>query len=37
MDYSAANTALWSIIIQLGIIAGAVMLSAFLREKIGFR
>lgn len=34
MDYSAANTALWSIIIQLGIIAGTVMLSAFLREKL---
>jgi len=36
MDYSAANTALWNIIIQLGIIAGAVMVSAFLREKIAF-
>lgn len=36
MDYSAANTALWSIIIQLGIMAGAVMVSAFLREKVAF-
>lgn len=36
MDYSAANTGLWNVIIQLGIIAGAVMLSNLLRRKISF-
>lgn len=36
MDYSAANAGLWNVIIQLGIIAGAVMLSNLLRRKISF-
>ena len=34
MDYSAANTALWNMIIQLGLIAGAIMLANLLRQKI---
>ena len=34
MDYSAANTSLWNLIIQLGIIAGSVMLANVLRRKI---
>ena len=36
MDYSAANHALWSIIIQLGMIAGAVLFASFLRQRISF-
>lgn len=36
MDYSAANTALWGYIIQLGIIAGVLLLSTFLCRKIPF-
>ena len=36
MDYSAANLALWNIIIQLGLIAGAILLAQFLRAKLGF-
>ena len=36
MDFSAANTALWNIIIQLGMIAGAILLANFLRQKIAF-
>jgi ESS family glutamate:Na+ symporter len=34
MDFSAANTELWNIVIQLGIIAGAVLISTFLRRKL---
>ena len=34
MDYSAANTALWNIIIQLGLIAGAILLANVLRNKV---
>ncbi len=34
MDYSAANTGLWSAIIQAGIIAAAVLISNMLRRKI---
>ena len=34
MDYSAANHALWNFIMQLGIIAGAVLLANLLRQKI---
>ena len=34
MDYSAANTALWNFIIQMGLIAGAVILANILRRKI---
>ena len=36
MDYSAANTALWGVIIQLGLIAAAILLAGFLRSKIPF-
>lgn len=36
MDYSAANTALWNFIIQLGIIASAIMLATVLRNKVAF-
>ena len=36
MDYSAANHALWNIIVQLGLIAGAVLLANFLRQKFRF-
>ena len=36
MDYSAANQALWNIIIQLGLIAGAMLLANFLRQKLAF-
>ena len=36
MDFSAANTALWNIVIQLGMIAGAILLANFLRQKIAF-
>jgi ESS family glutamate:Na+ symporter len=36
MDYSAANSALWNIVIQFGIIAAAILLATFLRRKIGF-
>ena len=36
MDFSAANTSLWNIIIQLGIIAAVILLSTFLRRKIPF-
>ena len=33
MDYSAANHALWNIIVQLGLIAAAVLLANFLRHR----
>ncbi len=36
MDFSAANTALWSPIIQMGIIAGAILLANTLRRKVKF-
>jgi ESS family glutamate:Na+ symporter len=36
MDFSAANTGLWNIIIQLGIIAAVILVSTFLRRKIPF-
>ena len=36
MDYSAANTSLWSIVIQLGLIAAAILLAGFLRSKVPF-
>ena len=36
MDYSAANQSLWNIIIQLGLIAGAILLAMLLRQKLGF-
>ena len=34
MDYSAANTALWNIVIQLGLIAGAILICSMLRNKV---
>ena len=34
MDYSAANQSLWNIIIQLGLIAGAILLAHFLQKRI---
>ncbi|MCR5663733.1 MAG: hypothetical protein K6G17_02525 [Oscillospiraceae bacterium] len=36
MDYSAANLELWNIVIQLGLIAGTILLAIFLRQKIAF-
>lgn len=36
MDFSAANTALWNPIIQIGIIAGAILLANTLRRKVRF-
>ena len=36
MDFSAANTTLWNIVIQLGMIAGAILLANFLRQKLAF-
>ena len=34
MDYSASNTSLWGVIIQLGLIAAAILIAGFLRGKI---
>lgn len=34
MDYSADNQELWSFIIQLGLIAGAILLAQLLRQKV---
>ena len=34
MDYSAANTGLWGIVVQLGTIAAAILVSTLLRRKI---
>ena len=36
MDYSASNMTLWNAIIQLGLIAGAVLLANLLRQKLAF-
>ena len=36
MDYSAANTALWNVVIQLGLIAGAILLANYLRARFRF-
>ena len=36
MDYSAANTALWNVILQFGLMSAAVIAANFLRRKIGF-
>ena len=36
MDYSASNLALWDPILQLGLIAGALLLAQFLRQKLAF-
>ena len=34
MDYSAANSSLWNIIIQLGLIAGSILVANALRTKV---
>ena len=36
MDFSAANTSLWNVVIQLGMIAGCILIANFLRQKIPF-
>ena len=36
MDFSSANTALWNPIIQIGIIAGLILLANVLRWKVPF-
>ena len=36
MDYSAANSTLWNIVIQLGLIAGAILLANYLRARFSF-
>ena len=36
MDFSSANTALWNPMIQLGIIAGLILLANIFRRKIPF-
>ena len=36
MDYSAANHALWSIIIQFGLLAAAILFANFLRQRLPF-
>ena len=36
MDYSAANTALWNVLIQFGILAAAIIVANILRRKIPF-
>lgn len=36
MDYTAANSALWNIVIQLGLIAGAILLANYLRARFSF-
>ena len=36
MDYSSANTALWRAILQIGMIAAAVIAATVLRRKIAF-
>ena len=36
MDFSSANTALWSFLLQLGVIAGVLLLANLLRRKLPF-
>lgn len=36
MDFSSANTGLWSAIIQLGVIAGTILVANLLRRKLPF-
>ena len=36
MDFSAANTSLWNAVIQLGMIAGGILVANFLRQRIPF-
>ena len=34
MDYSAANHGLWNLIVQLGLISGAILLANLLRRRV---
>ncbi|MBQ6465769.1 MAG: sodium:glutamate symporter [Oscillospiraceae bacterium] len=36
MDYSAANHGLWNLIVQLGLISGAILLANLLRRRVPF-
>lgn len=36
MDFSAANLSLWNVVIQLGMIAGSLLLANFLRQRLSF-
>ncbi len=36
MDFSAANISLWNVVIQLGMIAGGLLLANLLRQRISF-
>ena len=36
MDYSAANLALWNIVVQLGLVAGAILVAFILRQRLAF-
>ena len=36
MDFSAANTSLWNLVIQLGMIAGAILVANYLRQRLPF-
>ena len=36
MDYSAANLSLWNVIIQFGLISGAILLANLLRRRVPF-
>ena len=36
MDFSAANISLWNVVIQLGMIAGGILVANFLRQNIPF-
>ena len=36
MDYSAANTSLWGFVLQLALIAGAILLANLLRQRVPF-
>lgn len=36
MDYSSSNTGLWNIVVQIGLIAGIILLSTFLKSRIKF-
>lgn len=36
MDFSSANTALWTVVIQLGILTGSILLANLLRQRLSF-
>ena len=36
MDFSAANHALWNMVVQMGLLAGAILLANTLRQKLAF-